>query len=619
MAQAALHEQGLDLARHAVFVFALLAGGTTLAGPPYIATSEITFPGVDFQYTDLAMDVQGSAYAAGVIVGHNFPGVSSAQVLNAGAGFRFVARFGPFDRSPAFIAIVGAPLPNRALLVTDDFPSDGLMGLALDGAGNAYTVAYEAALERDYPQRGGAFIATPGSDRYVYRIAPTGVVSRIGAPLDPAIRRVAALAVDGAGALYLTGSASDGLRTTAGAAYAATSVAKGCIAPYALKLDAAGAPVYATYLGFAGTGGHLCVPPPGLPGLDPTGYAITVDAQGSAVIAGQAQAGVVATSGAIDSGSKVPGPYTGNPLITDPASHAFVTRLDPSGTRIVFSARLGGSLRDRATAVTFDAAGALIVAGKTTSPDFPQRGTLPFGTSYSVDCLLGKPEFGFLAKLGADGSTLAFSGFLPLDGGELDDCGAKWATPGFAPAKLVLDAQANIVVAGPTTQYNRDLGESDDAMMPAPSDSSSGGGQALVVVSADGRLLYSSALPQQNVRGLGIDRWGNLLVAGARGLTRIAEGRRPVDLQLTPPSPCTNTPVLLRAVAPGSNDSGSIEFRVDGAVVATKAVSNTAAAYTLTLPVGVRKVGATYHGPGPYAGYASSELPLAVNQAGVCP
>jgi hypothetical protein len=619
MAHAVLHDKALALARRAAFVFTMLASGAGLAGPPYIATSEITFPGVDFQYTDLAMDAQGNAYAAGVIVGHNFPGVSSAQVLNAGAGFRFVARFGPFDRSPAFVAIVGAPLPNGALLFTDDFPSVGLMGLALDGAGNAYTVAYEAALERDYPQRGGAYVPTAASDRYVYRISPTGAISRLGAPLDPAIRRVAALAVDGAGALYLTGSANDGLRTTAGAAYAATTVAKGCIAPYALKFDAAGAPVYATYLGFAGMGGHLCAPPPGLPGLDPTGYAIAVDAQGSAVIAGQAQAGVMATPGAIDSGSKVPGPYAGNPLITDPASHAFVTRLDPSGTRVVFSARLGGSLRDRATAVALDAAGAVIVAGKTTSPDFPQRGTLPFWTSYSIDCLLGKPEFGFLAKLAADGSALAFSGFLPLDGGELDDCGSKWATPGFAPAKLVLDAQANIVLAGPTTQYNRDLQESDGAMMPAPSDSSFGGGQALVVVSADGRLLYSSALPQQNLRGLGIDRWGNLLVEGARGLTRIAEGRRPIDLQLTPSSPCTNTPVLLRALAPGSNDSGSIEFRVDGAVVATKPVSNTAAAYTLALAVGVRKVAATYHGPGPYDGYGSSELALAVNQAGVCP
>ena len=599
MAQAALHEKALDLARRAAFVFTMLAGGTTLAGPPYIATSEITFPGVDFQYTDLAMDAQGNAYAAGVIVGHDFPGVSSAQVLNAGAGFRFVARFGPFDRSPAFVAIVGAPLPNRAPLVSDDFPSIGLMGLALDGAGNAYTVAYEAALERDYPQRGGAFVATPGSDRYVYRISPTGVISRLGPPLDPAIRRIAALAVDAAGGLYLTGSASNGLRTTAGAPYAATSVASGCIAPYALKLDAAGATVYATYLGFAGTSGHLCVPPAGLPGLDPTGYAITVDAQGSAVIAGQAQAGVVATSGAIDSGSKVPGPYAGNPLITDPASHAFVTRIDPSGTRIVFSARLGGSLRDRATAVILDGAGGVIVAGKTTSPDFPQRGTLPFLTSYFVDCLLGKPEFGFLAKLAADGSALAFSGFLPLDGGELDDCGAKWATTGFAPAKLALDAQGNIVVAGPTTQYNRGLLESDDAMMPAPTGSSFGGGQALVVVSADGRLLYSSALPQQNLRGLGIDRWHNLLVAGARGLTRIAEGRRPVDLQLTPASPCTNTPILLSALAPGSNDSGAIEFRVDGTVVATKPVSNTAAAHTLTLPVGVRKIAATLSWTGP--------------------
>jgi hypothetical protein len=310
---------------------ACLAPALSFAGPPYLITAEVTFPGVPFTFTDLEVDAQGNAWVAGNLDGLDFPGVDSARVLNGGFGFRFVARFGPFDRTPAFVAVVGAPLAHPQPNAAGSFDIDGVMGLALDGAGNAYTVAYEASAERDYPIGGGAFPAPAPGDKFVYRISPSGAMTRVGDPLDAAIRRVAAVAVDGSGAIYLTGSAKDGLHTTAGAPFGTASVAAGCVSPYALKLDAQGHPQYATYLGYAGTNGHLCVPPneAATPSVQPTGYAIAVDAQGGAVVAGQAEPGVVATPGAIDYGTKTPGLWPGNRLSMDPASHAFVTRHDP--------------------------------------------------------------------------------------------------------------------------------------------------------------------------------------------------------------------------------------------------------------------------------------------------
>ena len=85
--------------------------------------------------------------------------------------------------------------------------------------------------------------------------------------------------------------------------------------------------------------------------VEPTGYTVVVDAAGNAYYGGQSVPGLQATPGAVDTGTKTPGVYAFNPLVVDQASHAFVTKVNPSGTSIVYTARIGGSLRDRATSL----------------------------------------------------------------------------------------------------------------------------------------------------------------------------------------------------------------------------------------------------------------------------
>ena len=111
-----------------------------------------------------------------------------------------------------------------------------------------------------------------------------------------------------------------------------------------LKLDAAGqSTLYATYLGYAGTQGERCGEGSGV--FDPTGFDLAVDAAGNAVVGGQAEPGVRATLGSPDFGSKTPTLYV--PTVKAFASHAFVSKVNASGSAIVFTARFGGQLPTR--------------------------------------------------------------------------------------------------------------------------------------------------------------------------------------------------------------------------------------------------------------------------------
>ena len=76
---------------------------------------------------------------------------------------------------------------------------------------------------------------------------------------------------------------------------------------------------------------------------------------------------------------------------------AFVTRLAPQGNSLLYSTLIGGSGDDQAYALALDRQGQVVVAGGTTSPNFPQaRNAL---TSGSIETDI------FLARLSADTSV----------------------------------------------------------------------------------------------------------------------------------------------------------------------------------------------------------------------
>jgi hypothetical protein len=150
--------------------------------------------------------------------------------------------------------------------------------------------------------------------------------------------------------------------------------------------------VYSTYLGGSGEDSI-------------TGLA--VDAAGSAYVAGYTYNATdfPVTPGAFD--GTFDKPLSGN-------TKSFVSKLNPSGTALVYSTYLGGSgTTDWAFAVAVDGSGNAYVGGETFSSDFP---TTP-GAFQTVHTFLLTSE-AFVTKLNAAGSGLIYSTLL---GGEKED------------------------------------------------------------------------------------------------------------------------------------------------------------------------------------------------------
>jgi hypothetical protein len=95
-------------------------------------------------------------------------------------------------------------------------------------------------------------------------------------------------------------------------------------------------------------------------------------------------------------------------------SDAFVARLDPTGSRLIYATYLGGSGSDCITgcSVAVDRAGAAYVVGGTVSSDFPTTYGAPDRTCGSDGRCNGGALDGFVAKLSPDGSTLVYATYL---------------------------------------------------------------------------------------------------------------------------------------------------------------------------------------------------------------
>lgn len=109
----------------------------------------------------------------------------------------------------------------------------------------------------------------------------------------------------------------------------------------------------------------------------------------------------------------------------------FVTRLNPAGTAVLWSAYLGGNALDQSAAVALDSAGAVYLTGFTDSPDFPvTAGAYRTDTTGTRDA--------FITRLSADGSQLLYSTYLGGNGAD-------------AATALAVDGQGRAYVTGTTT------------------------------------------------------------------------------------------------------------------------------------------------------------------------
>ncbi|HEX5731892.1 MAG TPA: SBBP repeat-containing protein [Blastocatellia bacterium] len=264
--------------------------------------------------------------------------------------------------------------------------SDGGVGIAVDSAGNAYITG--STVSTDFPVTPGAFQTGragpfPIDDAFVTKMNSTGTALIYSTYFGGSNRDAGDdIALDGAGNAYVTGrTESSDLPTTPGA-FRTTPVGSDESDVFAMKLNATGtALVYSTYLGPA------------------IGSGIAVDSAGNAYITGQANGDYPTTPGAFQT-------------VSGGSSEAFVTKLNSTGTALVYSTFLGGSGFDFASEIAIDSAGNAYVTGEA-GAGFPVTPGA-FQTSFN-----GARE-AFVTKLNAAGTALVYSTFL---GGSGDDAG----------------------------------------------------------------------------------------------------------------------------------------------------------------------------------------------------
>lgn len=317
----------------------------------------------------IAVDSSGNTYIVGTTNSGSFPLDHPYQAgCNCPGGFGidgsgFITKVNAAGTAFVFSTYFGLPVdtydPNGHESADDPF----IAGVAVDSAQRVYFAGYD-------PSTVGNYVA-------LFNAAGSALLYQV-----PLHGRVNAIALDASNNAYVTGQA-DGTFTPIHSIASTGSI-------YIEKVSSTGVVDYATVFGTATNG----VPFPS---------AIAVDATGAAYITGDSRpANYPTTSGAYQ-----------RSCVTD---CAFVAKVSPAGSQLVYSTFLGGSSTIASTnsqgmAIQVDSAGEAYVAGMAltgfpvTANAFQKTGTTglgPIGPNYN----------GFVTKMNATGSAIVYSTYL---------------------------------------------------------------------------------------------------------------------------------------------------------------------------------------------------------------
>jgi hypothetical protein len=408
----------------------------------------------------IAVDSSENAYITGLTYSSNFPTTPGAfNTLSNGSVDVFVTKVDSTGTALVYSTYLGGGSENWGF------------GIAVDGSGNAYITGWTSS--STFPTTPGAFDTSFNGliDVFVTKLNASGTALVYSTYLGGAIwwDQGYAIAVDGSGNAYITGRTwSSNFPTTSGAFDTSFN---GIFDIFVTKLNASGtALVYSTYLG----------------GEDyDSGYGIVVDSSGNAYITGwTSSSNFPATPGIFDTS------YNGG------YSDVFVSKLNASGTALVYSTYLGGGRDDFGNGIAVDGSGNTYITGYTLSSNFPTTlGALD--TSYNSGLY---EQDVFVSKLNASGTALVYSTYL---GGGGDDEGNSIAIDSSGDAYIT----GNSFFGFPTT--------------PGAFDISYNGGYSDVFVSklnASGTaLVYSTYLGGGNDEvgnGIAVDGSGNAYITG---------------------------------------------------------------------------------------------------------
>ncbi|WP_077490175.1 SBBP repeat-containing protein [Sinomonas mesophila] len=406
----------------------------------------------------IAVDASGNAYVTGSTNSTDFPTTVGAFDTTINGDDAFVTKLSPTGSSLVYSTYLGGS------------GFDTGAGVAVDAVGSAYVTGTTDSA--DFPTTAGAFDTTfnSGNDAFVTKLNPAGsalVYSTYlgGTSFDNGF----GIALDAAGSAYVTGETSSTDFPTTASAF--DTIHNGGIRDaFVTKLDPTGSSLlYSTYLGGSD---------------DDNGFGVAVDAAASAYVTGATgSTNFPTTAGAFDT-------------TLDGGGDAFVTKLSPTGSSLVYSTYLGGGNFDPGNGVAVDATGSAHVTGSTTSTDFPT-------TAGAFDTTANGSNDAFVTKLSPTGSSLVYSTYL---GGSGFDRGLG----------VAVDAAGNTYITGNTssTDFPTTAGALDTTL--------NGGGDAFVTkLSPTGSSLldstYLGGSGFDNGAGVTVDAVGSAYVTGSTG------------------------------------------------------------------------------------------------------
>ena len=296
------------------------------------------------------------------------------------------------------------------------------------------------------------------------------------------------IAVDAAGSAYVTGATESD--STTFPVLGGPDLTYNCSGDaFVAKVNAAGtALIYLGYIG--GAGGDM-------------GSGIAVDAAGNAYVTGYSKSdqSTFPVRGGPDLTYNGGGFYGGD---------AFVAKVNPAGTALVYAGYIGGAEDDTGNGIAVDGAGNVYVVGYTKSDQstFPVLGGPDLTYSGPGSCCWGGDAF--VAKVNAAGSALVYAGYI---GGEASDAGYGIAVDGAGNAYVTGETESDQgtfpVLGGPDLTFN---GGSylDDAFVAKVNAS----GSALVYAGYIGGEYYEVG------RGIAVDAAGSAYVTGETESTR---------------------------------------------------------------------------------------------------
>jgi uncharacterized protein (TIGR03437 family) len=377
-----------------IFGFALPLAA---ASPPLV--DYVTYLGGSYADTvaGIAVDSTGAAYVAGNTSSPDFPVTSTSLGTPSTSGCAFVTKFNPSGMAIDF-----------SVCLADSVAS----AFALDASGNMYLAIEKLSPYASFPA--------------VVKLDPTGQSILYTAPVGG---NPEAIALDATGDIFVTGTAGPGLATTPGVYQSQSSAGQctgdtnappfPCSVAFITKLTPSGTVAWSTYLGGSGPD---------------DAHAIAVDSAGNVWVAGQTVSpNFPTTANAISR-------TFGGEIDLGPLRYgdAFVAKIDPTGSHLLYSTYLGGSEVDVAYGIAVDSTGAAYISGGTGSPNFPTTpGALQTAyIGYNPSAIPSPGPEGFATKIDSSGKLL-YSTFINATGGlAVDSLGQAYVSASgdaFAP------------------------------------------------------------------------------------------------------------------------------------------------------------------------------------------